>query len=45
MSLRVANTRELEGWVLHFGGGVRVLQPDSLREKVREEARKIFSHA
>lgn len=44
MSLRVANTRELEGWVLHFGGGVRVLQPDSLREKVREEARKIFSH-
>jgi predicted DNA-binding transcriptional regulator YafY len=43
MTLRVADTRELLGWILHFGSGVHVLQPESLREKVREEARKIFS--
>jgi len=42
MTLRVADTRELVGWILHFGSGVRVLQPESLREQVREEARKIF---
>lgn len=45
MTLRVADTRELVGWILHFGGGVRVLQPESLQEKVRAEARKIFSQA
>lgn len=43
MTLRIADTRELEGWILHFGSGVQVLQPESLRERVREEARKIFS--
>lgn len=43
MTLRVADSRELVGWILNFGSGVRVLQPASLREKVREEARKIFS--
>ena len=42
MTLRVADTRELVGWILHFGSGVRVIQPESLRDKVREEARKIF---
>ncbi len=45
MTLQVADTRELVGWILNFGSGVRVLQPDTLREKVREEARKIFSQA
>ncbi|NOT56089.1 MAG: WYL domain-containing protein [Deltaproteobacteria bacterium] len=45
MTLQVADTRELVGWILNFGSGVRVLQPDALREKVREEARKIFSQA
>jgi predicted DNA-binding transcriptional regulator YafY len=45
MTLQVADTRELVGWVLNFGSGVRVLQPETLREKVREEARKIFSQA
>lgn len=43
MTLRVADTRELEGWILHFGSGVQVLQPESLRERIKEEARKIFS--
>ncbi len=42
MVLRVADTRELLGWILHFGSGVRVIRPESLREKVQEEARKIF---
>jgi len=41
MSLQVADTRELLGWILSFGSGVRVLKPDSLRQKVLEEARKI----
>jgi len=44
MTLRVADTRELEGWILHFGSGVQVLHPESLRERVRGEAQKIFSH-
>jgi len=41
MTLQVADTRELLGWILSFGSGVRVLKPDSLRQKVQEEARKI----
>ena len=41
MTLRVADTRELLGWILSFGGGVRVIRPAALREQVREEARKI----
>ena len=41
MTLQVADTRELLGWILSFGGDVRVLKPDSLRVKVIEEARKI----
>jgi predicted DNA-binding transcriptional regulator YafY len=44
MRLQVADTRELVGWILHFGSGVRVVEPQSLREKVREEARKISLH-
>jgi predicted DNA-binding transcriptional regulator YafY len=42
MTLRVADTRELLGWILSFGGGVRVVSPDSLRAAVRIEAEKIF---
>ncbi len=42
MTLRVADTRELLGWILHFGSGVRVIRPELLRERVREEAQKIF---
>lgn len=41
MKLRVADTRELLGWILNFGSGVRVLKPESLREKIQEEAKKI----
>ena len=41
MTLTVADTRELVGWVLSFGSGVRVVQPDSLRIAVEGEARRI----
>jgi predicted DNA-binding transcriptional regulator YafY len=41
VTLQVADTRELVGWVLSFGSGVQVIRPDALREQVREEARKI----
>lgn len=44
MTLTVADTRELVGWVLSFGSGVRVVQPDSLRIAVEGEAKKIVGH-
>lgn len=43
MSLQVADTRELVGWILSFGSGVRVVKPPALRESVQPEARKIAS--
>lgn len=42
MTLNVADTPELVGWILSFGHGVRVMRPGSLREKVKAEARKIL---
>ena len=42
MSIHASDTRELVGWVLHFGSGVQVISPESFRGKVREEARKIL---
>jgi predicted DNA-binding transcriptional regulator YafY len=42
MFLRVADTRELLGWILSFGACVRILRPESLREKVRAEAKRIL---
>lgn len=41
MMLSMADSREVVGWVLSFGSGVRVLQPVSLRTAVEEEAKKI----
>jgi len=37
-TLRVADTRELAGWILSFGRGVKVVRPAELRDRVREEA-------
>lgn len=37
MTLRVADTRELLGWILSFGRGVRVVRPTALRDRVRAE--------
>lgn len=42
MTLTVADTRELIGWILSFGGGVRVVKPESLCASVEEEARKVL---
>lgn len=42
ITLKVADTTELVGWILSFGSQVRVVRPDALRQKVREEAGKIF---
>lgn len=41
MTLQVADTREVVGWILSFGSGVRVVSPPALRERVREEARNV----
>jgi predicted DNA-binding transcriptional regulator YafY len=41
MTLTVADNRELVGWILSFGSGVHVMQPASLREAVRQEAKAI----
>ena len=41
MTLTVADNRELVGWILSFGNGVSVIQPASLRQAVRQEAKAI----
>jgi len=42
MNLKVADNEELVGWILSFGAGIRVAQPDTLRDKVKEQAKKIL---
>ena len=37
-----ADTPELVGWILSFRSGVRVVRPENLGDRVREEARKIL---
>ncbi len=41
MTLRIADTRELLGWILGFGRGVKVLRPAELRDRVRAEAQAV----
>ncbi len=41
LTLAVADSRELLGWILSFGSGVKVVRPDSLRAAVVEEAKRI----
>jgi predicted DNA-binding transcriptional regulator YafY len=41
MILKVADTDELVGWILSFGSQVRVVRPETLRQKVKEGAKKI----
>jgi predicted DNA-binding transcriptional regulator YafY len=41
MTLKVADNDELVGWILSFGSQVRVAQPEALRMKVRDEARRM----
>jgi predicted DNA-binding transcriptional regulator YafY len=42
MTLKVADTPELVGWILSFGSRVKVLAPEPIRKRVEEEARKIL---
>jgi predicted DNA-binding transcriptional regulator YafY len=42
MTLIVADNEELVGWILNFGSQVKVIRPDVLGKKVKEEARKIL---
>jgi len=42
MTLSVADSREVVGWVLSFGSGARVVGPDSLRTAVKQEAARIL---
>ncbi len=42
LRLRVGETPEVVGWILSFGGGVRVVSPPSLREAVQAEAQRIL---
>lgn len=41
MRLKVADTDELVRWILSFGSQVKVVSPDSLRMKVRDEAKAV----
>jgi predicted DNA-binding transcriptional regulator YafY len=45
MTLKVADTDELVGWILSFASEVRVVQPSSLKAKIKEEAIKIVRQA
>lgn len=42
VTLRVRRVEDVLGWVLACGGAVRVLEPEALRERVREEARRLL---
>ena len=42
-TLKVADNEELVGWILRFGGEVKVVRPEELKQKVREEAEKVLS--
>jgi predicted DNA-binding transcriptional regulator YafY len=42
MTLTVADSRELVGWILSFGSGVTVVRPESLRKAVQQEAEHIL---
>src|SRR5713226_4574949 len=42
MILKVADTNELVGWILSFGSQVRVVRPDALKVRVKEEAKNIL---
>lgn len=41
LSLQVAETPELVGWILSLGAGVHVVRPDSLRQQVLSTAERI----
>jgi predicted DNA-binding transcriptional regulator YafY len=44
MTLELADTRELVGWILSFGSGVTVIEPAKLRQTIIDEAKKIAGY-
>jgi len=44
MTLQVADTTELLGWIFSYGNGIQVLKPEHLQNAVKEEARKLLAH-
>jgi predicted DNA-binding transcriptional regulator YafY len=42
MTLKVADNEELVGWILSFGSQVRVVRPEGLRERVKDEVMKML---
>jgi predicted DNA-binding transcriptional regulator YafY len=42
MTLQVADTRELLGWILSFGSGVQVIRPAHVRDALEIESRRIL---
>ncbi len=43
-TFRVRRVEDLLQWTLGWGAAVRVLEPESLRERVREEIKKMLEH-
>jgi hypothetical protein len=43
LSMRVAHTPQLEGWILHWGHLAKVLEPAAVREGVERQAREILA--
>ncbi len=41
LTLQVAETPELVGWLLSFGSGVHVIKPESLRQRLKSTAARI----
>jgi len=42
MALKVADNEELVGWVLSFGSQVKVVRPEALKQRVKQEANNIL---
>jgi proteasome accessory factor B len=42
MFLKVADTDELVGWILSFGSEVKVVSPESLRSKIKQQAKDLL---
>jgi predicted DNA-binding transcriptional regulator YafY len=43
MILKVADNDELLGWILSFGSQVRVARPEALKQRVRDEVKKMLA--
>ena len=44
LTIHVQNTKELENWILHYGTGVEVVSPDSLRAQIAHVIHTINSY-